>query len=72
MVFFLLGFVFYAALYAAIGAAVNTVQEAQNFVFPVIMPLILGLDVLPGGARVAGRPARRSILSLHSLPRRRC
>jgi ABC-2 type transport system permease protein len=40
---FLLGFAFYASLYAAIGAAVNTVQEAQNFVFPVIMPLVLGL-----------------------------
>jgi ABC-2 type transport system permease protein len=41
--FFLLGFAFYATLYAAIGAAVNTVQEAQNFVFPVIIPLVLGL-----------------------------
>jgi ABC-2 type transport system permease protein len=41
--FFLLGFAFYASLYAAIGAAVNTVQEAQNFVFPVIMPLVLGV-----------------------------
>ena len=41
--FFLLGFAFYATLYAAIGAAVNTVQEAQNFVFPVVIPLILGL-----------------------------
>jgi ABC-2 type transport system permease protein len=42
VVFFLLGFAFYAALYAGIGAAVNTVQEAQNFVFPLVMPLILG------------------------------
>jgi ABC-2 type transport system permease protein len=47
VVFFLLGFLFYASLYAAIGAAVNTVQEAQNFVFPVIMPLILGLVCFP-------------------------
>jgi len=43
VLFFLLGFFFYAALYASIGAAVNTVQEAQNFVFPIVMPLIIGL-----------------------------
>jgi ABC-2 type transport system permease protein len=45
--FFLLGFAFYASLYASIGAAVNTVQEAQNFVFPVVIPLILGLMLFP-------------------------
>jgi ABC-2 type transport system permease protein len=45
--FFLLGFAFYASLYASIGAAVNTVQEAQNFVFPVIVPLVLGLVCFP-------------------------
>jgi ABC-2 type transport system permease protein len=43
VVFFLLGFFFYAALYASIGAAVNTVQEAQNFVFPVLAPIIVGM-----------------------------
>jgi len=47
VMFFLLGFAFYASLYASIGAAVNTVQEAQNFVLPVIIPLILGLMVFP-------------------------
>ena len=47
VVFFLLGFLFYASLYASIGAAVNTVQEAQNFVFPVIMPLIIGVICFP-------------------------
>ncbi len=47
VLFFLLGFLFYAGLYAAIGSAVNTVQEAQNFVFPVIMPLIFGLICFP-------------------------
>ena len=31
----------------AIGAAVNTVQEAQNLVFPVIIPLVLGLVCFP-------------------------
>ncbi len=43
VLFFLLGFFFYASLYAAIGAAVNTVQEAQNFVWPVMMPILVGM-----------------------------
>jgi ABC-2 type transport system permease protein len=43
VLFFLLGFFFYAALYASIGAAVNTVQEAQNFVWPVVMPIVIGM-----------------------------
>ena len=47
VVFFLLGFLFYAALYASIGAAVNTVQEAQNFAFPVVLPLIIGMVCFP-------------------------
>jgi ABC-2 type transport system permease protein len=47
VVFFLLGFAFYATLYAAIGAAVNSMQEAQSFIFPVIIPLILGLVCFP-------------------------
>ena len=47
VVFFALGFLFYAALYAAVGAAVNTVQEAQNFIFPVMLPLIGGFVCFP-------------------------
>jgi ABC-2 type transport system permease protein len=45
--FFLLGFFFYAALYAAIGASVNTVQEAQGLVFPVMLPIILAMVCWP-------------------------
>jgi ABC-2 type transport system permease protein len=40
--FFLLGFLFYATLYAAIGAAVNNVQEAQTLVLPAILPMVAG------------------------------
>ena len=47
VVFYLLGFFFYASLYAAIGAAVNTVQEAQSFVFPVLLPIILAIACWP-------------------------
>jgi ABC-2 type transport system permease protein len=47
VLFFLLGFFFYAALYASIGAAVNTVQEAQTLVWPVLMPIIIGMAAFP-------------------------
>jgi ABC-2 type transport system permease protein len=47
VLFFLLGYFFYAALYASIGAAVNTVQEAQSLVFPVMTPIIVGMIFFP-------------------------
>ena len=46
-IFFLLGFFLYASLYAAIGAAVNTIQEAQNFIFPVMLPIIMAMVCWP-------------------------
>jgi ABC-2 type transport system permease protein len=47
VVFYLLGYFFYASLYAAIGASVNTVQEAQGLVFPVMLPIILAMVCWP-------------------------
>lgn len=41
LVFFILGYATYACLYAAIGAMVNSDEEAQQFQFPVTLPLIL-------------------------------
>jgi ABC-2 type transport system permease protein len=43
VVYFLLGYFFYAALFAGIGAAVNTSQEAQILVFPVLTPLVVSI-----------------------------
>jgi ABC-2 type transport system permease protein len=40
VVFFVLGFTFYAALYAAAGSAVNTEQEAQQVVQPMLLMLV--------------------------------
>jgi ABC-2 type transport system permease protein len=45
--FFLLGYFLYASMYAAVGAAVNTVQEAQNLAFPAMMPLIAAMIFFP-------------------------
>jgi ABC-2 type transport system permease protein len=47
VVYFLLGYFFYAALFAGIGAAVNTPQEAQTLVFPVFAPLVVGTMCFP-------------------------
>jgi ABC-2 type transport system permease protein len=40
LLFFLLGFIFYSALYAAAGASVNTEQEAQQAVQPMLLLLV--------------------------------
>lgn len=47
VLFFLLGYFLYGSMYASIGAAVNTPQEAQSLVFPVMMPLILSVVFYP-------------------------
>jgi ABC-2 type transport system permease protein len=40
--YFLGGYLLYAALFAAVGSAVDSVQEAQQFQFPVTLPLLIG------------------------------
>jgi ABC-2 type transport system permease protein len=46
VVFFMLGYTFYAALFAAIGSIVNTEQEAQQAQLPVVMLLIVSIMFL--------------------------
>ena len=43
VVFFLLGYVLYSTLCAAVGSMVNSEQEAQQMQFLVMMPMILAL-----------------------------
>ncbi|HWR34883.1 MAG TPA: ABC transporter permease [Clostridia bacterium] len=40
-VFFLLGFVLYSTMYAAVAAMVNSDEEAQQMQWPVMLPIIL-------------------------------
>jgi ABC-2 type transport system permease protein len=40
--YFLGGYLLYGALFAAVGAAVDSQQEAQQFNFPIMLPLIVG------------------------------
>src|SRR6476620_229007 len=45
--YFLGGYLFYAALFAAVGSAVNEdTQDAQSLMFPVTMPIILGIVIM--------------------------
>lgn len=43
IVFFLLGYVFYSSMYAAIGSAVDNETETQQFTLFAIIPLTLGM-----------------------------
>ena len=44
--YFLGGYLMYASLFAAIGSVSEDQQEAQQLVFPVMMPIILGFVML--------------------------
>jgi ABC-2 type transport system permease protein len=58
LVYFLVGFLFYATLFAAAGAMVNSEQEAQQAVFPVMLLLMSGwLTVQPVIVNPNGRVA---------------
>jgi ABC-2 type transport system permease protein len=45
LLYFAGGFFLFATLFAIIGAIVTNPQEAQQFVFPVLLPFILGLFI---------------------------
>lgn len=45
---FLLGFLFYAALFAGVGALVSTEQDAQQAQLPVVLLLVLTLAMVQG------------------------
>ena len=45
-IFFLMGYLLYSAMYAAIGAMVNTDQEAQQMQWPALIPLVLGVVLM--------------------------
>ena len=45
-IFFLLGYLLYSAMYAAIGSMVNTDQEAQQMQWPAMIPIILAVFLM--------------------------
>ncbi len=44
--YFLMGFIFYSCVFAAIGAIVNSEDEGQQFTFPIIIPIILSYFIM--------------------------
>jgi ABC-2 type transport system permease protein len=45
-VFFLLGYLLYSSMYAAIGSMVNTDQEAQQMQWPAMMPILIAIFLM--------------------------
>jgi ABC-2 type transport system permease protein len=43
LAFFILGFMMFASLFSAVGAAITSEQEAQSLMFPIMMPLFMPL-----------------------------
>lgn len=46
LIYFMGGYLLYAALFAAIGSAVDNEADTQQFMLPITVPLILGLVVM--------------------------
>jgi len=40
--YFIGGYLLYGALFAAVGSAVDSIQESQQFQFPITLPLLIG------------------------------
>ena len=47
LAYFLLGYVLYSAMFAVVGASVNTESEAQQAQMPAMMPLIAAIIMFP-------------------------
>lgn len=54
IIYFIGGYFLYSAIYAAIGAAVDNETDTQQFIFPITIPLMLGIYV--GFFSVIGDP----------------
>jgi len=56
--YFLGGYLFYSALFAAVGSVVNEdPQEAQSLMFPIIMPIIFGFIIMSSNIDKPDSPA---------------
>ncbi len=54
--FFLGGYLLYASLFAAVGAAVDNDTDTQQFMLPITIPIILGLFVMMSAMQTPNSP----------------
>lgn len=54
--YFVAGYLLYASLFAAVGAAVDNESDTQQFVFPITLPLIVGIMVMISAFQNPGTP----------------
>jgi ABC-2 type transport system permease protein len=64
-VFFVLGFMLYSSMYAALGATVNSEQEAQQWQWFVTMPLVIPIILV---TRVIAAPDSAMAVWLSMVP----
>ena len=64
--FFVGGYMLYGSLYAAVGASVQSEQEGQGLVIPIIMPLMFAY-IVAGGAMTNPEMGALQVLSWFPL-----
>jgi ABC-2 type transport system permease protein len=65
LVFLVLGVIIYGSIYAAVGAACSELKEAQNYLLPVLMVLVLPLTIW---FKVMEEPTGRFATGLSLVP----
>ena len=63
--FFVGGYLFYASLMAAVGSAVEQESDAQQFMWPIIMPLIIPMVLL---AQIVSNPDGGLAVAMSLIP----
>ena len=56
VVYFIGGYLFYSAMFAAVGSAVDNEKDTQNLQLPITIPLILAIIVMAGAMQDPGSP----------------
>ncbi|MFL6428744.1 MAG: ABC transporter permease [Acidobacteriaceae bacterium] len=64
-VYFLLGFFFYSAIAAAVGASVSSEQEIQQFSIVIVAPLTVGMVLM---SYIVGNPTALPVVLLSLFP----
>jgi ABC-2 type transport system permease protein len=64
-IYFVLGYLLYASLFAAVGAAVSSEQDAQQFQWPIMLPLVFSFLMY---IMVVREPNSHMVVLLSEIP----